>query len=145
MLEWNGIIFSSFQIAPAVTANVQLCKNSIPFVNIRRSSTRHNGNDTVSRCIFMPLEEDDRVHIETNGILWSSLDQLQTSFMGFQYKPVQGEMVGPENVVSVYLFKRYFLFHFDRVGVKNRQNKIWPYLATAFTVVLYYIFSLLGQ
>ena len=53
-----------------------------------RMSTIHNNVDTLSRCILMPLEAADQVHIQNvHDVITSTEKGRETSFMGFQYKP----------------------------------------------------------
>ena len=77
------------------TADFILYKNNAPFVNLYRSKTSHNGYDTMSRSILMPLQVNDKVFIvnNRNQMAWSS-QGLQTRFSGFKYEPRHGIRVG---------------------------------------------------
>ena len=60
-----------------------------------RTATGHNGHDTVSRCIFMPLDVDETVRIVNTGgtTAYSTEHGLETSFTGFQYYQFNGILV----------------------------------------------------
>ena len=91
-----GIYYFTFSVGLVAggTANFDLHKNDEPFVNIYRTSTRHNGTDTIGRSIMMTLEADDTVHMVNNDnqVVWSS-QLFQTSFSGFKYEPRHGNQV----------------------------------------------------
>ena len=91
-----GIYYFTFSVGLVAggTADFVLYKNDEPFVNIYRTSTRHNGEDTIGRSIMMTLEADDTVHMVNNDnqVAWSS-QLFQTSFSGFKYEPRHGNQV----------------------------------------------------
>ena len=89
----DGIYYFSFSVGliSGETADFILYKNTDPVVNLYRAATTHNGFDTMSRSILLPLEEDDEIYlVNSNGkVAWSS-QLYETSFSGFKYEPKNG-------------------------------------------------------
>ena len=92
-----GIYYFSVSVglAGGFTAHVELQKNNQAFVNVIRNSTVHPGTDTTSRSILMSLEEGDTIHLVNHAdqVAWSTETGLETSFSGFLYQPLHGNMV----------------------------------------------------
>ena len=91
-----GIYYFSFSVGLAAhgTADFGLYKNFEPYVNILRTSTRHNGTDTIGRAVMMRLEQGDMIYmVNEAGQTARSSPMMETSFSGFQYLPKHGNMV----------------------------------------------------
>ena len=103
-----GIYYFSVSVglAGGLTAHVELQKNNQAFVNVIRNSTVHPGTETTSRSIMMSLEEGDTIHLVNHAdqVAWSTETGLETSFSGFHYQPLHGNMVFFINILYCYLF-----------------------------------------
>ena len=55
---------------------------------VRRSSTTHDGEDTLSRSIMVYLNEGDVIYAGTAHETFSTFPTYETSLTGFMYSPV---------------------------------------------------------
>ena len=92
----TGIYFFSVSVGTRdqQPTNIIIFKNHQPFVNLRRDSTVHNGNEVIARSVMMALNRGETVHLSNaaNSIAWSS-NLKETSFNGFLYQPAHGLQV----------------------------------------------------
>ena len=101
----SGIYYFSFSVGLNAhsSAGFTLHKNALPYVNIVRKSTSHNGIDTIGRSVLMRLNQGDRIYmVNEAGQTARSSHMMETSFSGFKYQPVHGNMVcsSIENVIN---------------------------------------------
>jgi hypothetical protein len=89
MAPSSGTYYFSFSVGVMAGRGVDLIlyKNNQAFVNIYRTSTSHNGVDTMSRSILMSLTRGDFVYLVNNNKPIRSSSSLETSFSGFKYQP----------------------------------------------------------
>ena len=92
----SGVYFFSFSVGLIAggRAYFVLYINDKPFVNILRTSTAHNGTDTIGRSVMMELEQNHTVHIANPDEYTVTSSVLkETSFCGFKYEPKHGKKV----------------------------------------------------
>ena len=82
----TGIYFFSVSVGARAQqpTYIIVSKNRQKFVDLRRDSTVHNGNEVIARSVMMTLNQGDTVHLSNaeNSITWSSALK-ETSFNGF--------------------------------------------------------------
>ena len=117
-----------------IPANVSLVKTTDTddpqhLLSLLRTSTNSNGVDTLSRTVFLPLNEGDEIHIENVGsLVYSSETERETAFSGFQYKPAAANVSLSSPLSSslynsitifsnkIHLFLTFFAY-FSRLGL----------------------------
>ena len=85
----TGIYYLSVSagVFPAYGVRIHIRKNGARVCEMWRSSSSHNGVDTLSRATLVQLSAGDRVDTELGSGYVYSDGELQTSFSGFLYNP----------------------------------------------------------
>ena len=89
----GGIYFIciSTGLFSGASVNLELFVREEPFIDLNRRSTHHSDSDIISRCILLPLGQNDEVHVVNpdGEAAWSS-NLMEMSFSGFKYEPAFG-------------------------------------------------------
>ena len=119
----TGIYFFSFSVGvmEQLQTNITVYRNQDKFIDIRRDSTVHPGDEVIGRSVMLSMNQGDTINLaNAENVVYSSA-LLETSFTGFQYLPAHGIQVCKLNIMLL-LFNLFYEFRYEFLNGQSQMS-----------------------